>query len=293
MSWINKSAGGFISLAVLALAFSLFLGTSRVQAQSGSPPPTYDYDAGTPGTQPPTSPLIAGHETRSLRTHQLTISVFVPLSELQAILPSGFMALANPAASNTALVTLSFVYQVRLELTAGGTFGPASLFSAASIVSNTDLGRQESLLLGFWANEPTFVDAINAHFGSGSSRLAETEVEIQERAEALRLIFDVEDKALGLHVKAGAEDPAAIANRVKIDPDPRPRRFLNNGVSPNPAFRIAVQDDRNTVPTASANVKIRTRMGKLQLPGGDLTIMGISGSVVFHRWLEIFTKLEE
>ena len=57
---------------------------------SGSSPATYDYNAAVAGTQGPKSPLLAGHQTRSLRTHQLAIFVSVPLAELQAVLPAGF-----------------------------------------------------------------------------------------------------------------------------------------------------------------------------------------------------------
>ncbi len=109
-------AGFRLGLVALALVTLVLVGTAHVgsaQTGSGSPPPTYDYSDMVPGTQGPTSLTVAGAENRLLRTFVVQVPVLVPLAELQAALPPGFNAVANPAGSNTGQVTASFFFQQR------------------------------------------------------------------------------------------------------------------------------------------------------------------------------------
>jgi hypothetical protein len=286
--------GSLILIVASAVALGVRPGDTAQPPPMQGPPPTYDYDAATPGTQPPTSPLLAGFEARWLRTHQLSITALVPKAELQAILPPGFVAQATMNDPDAAAIGLAFVYQQQFERTGVGTFGPSSgvLVVHNALNTNTDPDRVEQLALATLLNDQSTVDALNATFGPGSSRLAEVEVEIEEKAGTLRLQFDVEDVGLGLRVKAAAEGPAAIVNRFKVDPGVIAVRFLSNGLTPNPPSRFAVQADNRSVPTAQASLQFETPDGKLRLPGGDLTVTGIDANVTFARWLEALNKLE-
>lgn len=299
---MNMKRKTFVRTSIVSIALSLFLlgwGASKAQAQLGSPPPTYDYDNVTPSTQPPASTLLGGpvhnYETRFLRTHQLNIPIVVPLVELQQLLPAGFVAIATPSGSDTALVTLGFHYQVRWEKIGDTTFGPFSaLVIFPPLVLNTNLGRTEQVSLVHEVSDPDTVDFLNDTFGPGGHRLAKVKVEIKEKKEMLRFKFDVQDDDLGLDVRATAEGSATIVTRLKSDPFPPPLRWLNgsNPNPPNPPWRAALQADLNVVPTTSENVEVVAPHNKLHLPGGDLTILGVGSPMVFLRGTEAFTKLE-
>lgn len=286
------------SLALIVAAGTMALGVRRgdtaQQPLVSASPPTYDYDADTPGTQPPTSPLLEGFEARVLRTHSLVVTVLVPRAELQAILPPGFVAQGTANDPDAAAVSFGFFYQQQFERTGVGTFGPSSglQVTVGALNTNTDPDRAEGLQIAHLLSDQPSVDAFNATYGPGSFRPAAVKVEIEEEEGRLRLAFDVQDAGLGLRIKAAAEGPAAIVNRVKVDPAPGPGRLLNNGLTPNPPFRIAVQSDNRSVPTAQANLQFETPDGVLRLPGGTLTITGIDANVSFARWLEAVNKFE-
>lgn len=258
---------------------------------SGSPPATYDYDAAVAGTQGPKSPLLAGYQTRSLRTHQFAIPVLVPLPDLQAVLPPGFAAIAAPPGSATAQVGLAFVYQQRLEIVGLGTFGPASSLFVATTASNTARGRQESLVLAVFSSNSDLVPAFNGNFGPGSMRLSEIEIEIKESKGVLSFDASARDAGTGLQVRASASCPDPIDVRVLNDPAPLAFRFLN-ALNPNPAFRLASQADTVQVTATTANAKVTPAHGPLRLLGGNVTISQVGATVTFVRALEIFTKME-
>ena len=288
------------TVAILLGLMLVLLGSSQVGAQgptpTGSPPPTYDYDADRPGTQPPTSTLPGGllenYEARSLRTHRFGVQVRVPLAEAQALLPPGYVATASPSGSSTAVVNLLCEYQLRVEQSGVGSFGPASgLLVALPAVQNTNLGRSEGLILATFLNDQSTVEAYNSNFGPGVTRLAKTEIEIEEKGGKLRFTCNVEQEGLGFRLRLGAEGPAALVNRAKADPAAGFSRFLN-GLTLGPAFRQATQADNVVVPAGSANVTVEAKDGKLHLPGGNLTLGLVTGSVNILRNLEVFTKLE-
>src|SRR5712691_2463308 len=100
---ILSTAVAALALVVIPIVQFDLDHTSVVVAHPGPhppSPPTYDYDTATPGTQPPTSPLLAGAEARFVRTLALLFNVIVPLTELQAILPAGFTATELPPAGS-------------------------------------------------------------------------------------------------------------------------------------------------------------------------------------------------
>jgi hypothetical protein len=273
------------------------LRSSVVEAHPGvhpPNPPSYDYNTDMPGTQPPTSALLANPATHTLRTFQLSVSsVLVPLGELQAILPSGFNAIESSPGSGTASLILDFIFQERFERIGIGTFGPASGLQVRATVFNITLSRQETLLLAQEYSDPAFVDAINAANGPGSSRVAEAKVEIEEEEGQIRLKFEVADEAIGLDVEVRGEGRSAdIVQRFHVDPQVVAFRSLNNGLSPNPSFRLAVQQDRSQIAITDSNPKLSGARGQLRLPGGSLTLVGFGPSFNIVRWQEIFTKPE-
>jgi hypothetical protein len=299
MNRLRKRTGIGMALAIASALTLALVVRERSMAQStgatGSPPPTYDYNSAAPGVQPPTSPLLANPAARELRTHQLGVSVLVPLAEMQAVLPPGFTAVESAPGSGMATVGMGFIYQARFEQTGAGTFGPVSGTTVIHTARNTnaDPPRLEAVFLALELSDPAAVAAANAVFGPGSSRLARTKVDIKEEGGRLRLRFHVVDEALGFNVKVSAEGPAHVVTRSQSDPVPVPWRFLNNGGVPNPPLRAAFQGDINTIPSAAADVDVSVVGRRLRLPGGGrLTVMGVGPSVSFWRWVEVVTRPE-
>src|SRR5439155_24868516 len=128
-----------------------------------------DNNTVTPGTQPPTSPRLAGYELHNLWTLRLNFNAFVPPAELPAILPAGFTATETAPGSGLAAIFLFFNLQERLERVGVGTFGPGSGFSSGTFVRNTALNRSEVLYLAVEYSDASAAGAFNAVFGPGSS----------------------------------------------------------------------------------------------------------------------------
>jgi hypothetical protein len=278
------------ALAVaLAASLSLPGSAGEVLAQTSSLP-TYDYDASTPGTQPPTSPLVQGYESRVFRTLALGVPVFVPLPELQAILPEGFTAIANPSGSTTALITLGLTYHQRGERI-GGRDGPVSTVNVTAAVFNSLLQRNETVILANEQNEPVSVTNVNALQGEGASRLARVDTEIEENDGLVYVRFDVRDKDLGLRLRVQAVGPAVIGTRVVADPSSLPVRAVSGRTARN-SMRVTTQYDNNAVEITRHNLRVHAPARTLRLPGGDLTIVQMGATMTFQRWREQFLKLE-
>ncbi len=207
------------------------------------------------------------------------------------MLPAGFVPVASAPGADTAMLGLTFVYQVRTE-SAGGLVGPSSGVYIGATVTNVALARQESLFLTAVLNDQATIDGNNAVLGPGSFRLGEVAVEIEEQAGTLSFAFDVTDAGLGLRIRARAAGPAAMLNHAKFDPQPAPFRFINTGGAAGPASRVASQADNQTIPVATADLKFKANGGELKLPGGNLTIAGLGPSVTLARWVEVITKRE-
>jgi len=147
---ILSTAVAALALVVIPIVQFDLDHTSVVVAHPGPhppSPPTYDYDTVTFGTQPPTSPWLAGAEAHHLWTLRLNFNVFVPLAELQAILPAGFTATETAHGSGLAAVFLYFNLQERIERVGLGTFGPGSSLSVGCLAGNMALNRLENLYL--------------------------------------------------------------------------------------------------------------------------------------------------
>ena len=277
---------------MLAFTLAQLLTFATTGSAVEGPPPTYDYDWLTPGTQPPQSPLLDGYTYRSVRTYQVAIPVLVPLDELQAVLPPGFVAIATPAGSATATVTLNLFLDQRFQPTVGGpTYGPTSalLVTVTALNNNLATPRSEIVFPAFEAS--AYINELNAAFGPGSARLAKVEVEIEEKKGKLHFSFELSDPGIGFKLKAEAEGPAAINNRVISDPVGLAFRTFN-GYTPNQAFRASSQSDTLSIPSASAGVKLSAPGNQLQLPTGKLSILGLGANVTFSRGVEFVLKFE-
>ncbi|MES2206680.1 MAG: hypothetical protein V4525_07780 [Pseudomonadota bacterium] len=273
--------------ALLAIASSF-----TAAPASSAEAPTYDYDAATLGTQAPTSPLLSGYTYRSVRTYQVAIPVLVPLNQLQAILPPGFVPVAAPSNSNAGTVTLSLFLDQRFQPTAGGpTYGPTSalLMSTTAINYNLSTPRTELVFPMFEASSD--IDMLNAAFGPGAARQANVKVKVEEDQGMLHFSFNIEDSAIGFKFEAEATGPAAINTRTISDPVGLPFRALN-GFTANQAFRAASQSDTLTLPSTDAKVKIKAPGHYLQLKNGKLNILGIGANVTFSRNVEFIVKFE-
>lgn len=281
-------------LSLLALAGGLLTVTGvRAQTAAGSPPPTYDFDLATPGTQPPTSPVVANHDYRSLRTYQMTIPVLVPLSQFQAILPPGFNAIPSAEGANTATLSLGFFVDQRFERTGvNESYGPVSALLVSATVTNTNVNpaRSELVFPAFEASSD--VDALNASFGPGTARLADVKVSVEQMKGKMRFTFNIADRELGLKLRASAEAPTTINNRSTSDPVGLVFRALN-GRTPNAPFRAASQSDALTLPAGDAKAKLTAANRKLRFPAGTLTVVGVGPNVTFNRNVEFFVKFFE
>jgi hypothetical protein len=184
-----------------------------------------------------------------------------------------------------------FIYQQRFERTGVGSFGPFSGVLVSTTVLNTNLtpARQEILFPAFEVND--WVGPLNDSFGPNAARQANVKVDISEKDGALRLKFDVHDPISGFKVKAQAESPVNINTRAVSDPIGLPFRTLG-GLVPNNAFRGASASDTRAVAVADAAAQVDAPAGRLTLPGGSLTILGLGANVSFSRNVEFFLKFE-
>ena len=258
------------------------------QPASGLPPLTYDYNAAAPGVQPPSFLLGAPYDYRSVRTYQVSIPVLVPRSELQALMPAGFTAVATPSGSTNGTVTLAFFLDQRFEV-GGQTYGPVSAMLVSTTAFNTAANRNELVFPSFQASG--HIGALNIAFGPGSARAATVGVAITQAGGRMRFEFDIADAGLGLKLRAEAEAPAAMNNRAISDPVGLAFRTFN-GLSPNNAFRAASQSDALVVPAQDANVKLHATGNRLNFPAGSLSIVGVGASVTFSRGVEFVLKFE-
>lgn len=270
----------------LGLAFA-----AALSAQSGAPP-TYDYDAATPGTQAPFSPLLAGYTYRSVRTYQVAIPVLVPLQELQAALPPGYIPVATPAGSNTATIALTFFLDQRFQPAVGGqTYGPATALLATTTVMNNSLATPRMEIV-FPIFETAAGEAeLNAAFGPGSARTAKVNASLEEEDGKLHFKFKVKDKGIGMDIVASAVGSMDINTRSVSDPVGLPFRALN-GFQGNQAFRGASQSDTLVLSAQAAKAKVDTPGDRLQMKTGSVTIVGIGPNVTFSRGVEFVIKFE-
>jgi hypothetical protein len=222
----------------------------------------------------------------------------VPLEQLQAILPSGYVATeVAPAGSGLASISLQFRLQERLERVGVGTFGPTSGLSVSHIARNMTLNRSELLFLVYEDSTTQAADAFNAVFGPGSSRVAEVKAEIEETDGTLEVKFDVRDESIGLDIHVKAKGPAAIDTRGHGDPAGAPSRGLNNGASANAAYWFGFMNDFRSVPITSTNFSLRIGPGPnsdgvLRLPAGALDVVGVGPNFTFLRWHDNHYQLE-
>jgi hypothetical protein len=277
----------FPSSAVsLALATFVCLSNGAGAALAQGPMPSYG--------EPSPSPLIDGYETRLFRTFQLNVPLFVPLEELQRILPGGFSAIANPSESQTAAIALSLVFHQHNERLGGATGlefdGPVSTLAITSTVRNVQLNRNEAVVLANEQNNAESVLNANAFFGDGAVRLAHVKADIEEKNESLKFRFDVADDDIGLELVVVAVGPAAMTGRVVLGPG-TPNRALS-GQSARRSYRSASQYDNIAVTITPSNLRVRAPHDTLHLPGGDLTIVGLGAAMTFQHWREQLLKLE-
>lgn len=282
-------------VAPLVAVLGLRAHTAVAQTPSLSPPPSYDWDDTVPGTQGPTSPLLAGAERRQFRAFVVQIPVLVPLSDLQAALPPGFIAIANPAGSSTAQVSLSFNAMQRLTQAATGRTASGSALTLTTAVMNTNIvpNRQETMFLAYEASTQELVDSQNSLYGDGTARLAKLTIQITDEGGRFSVKGTATDDGIGLSVQAEATCPGPIANRVKNDPNAGYNRYLVS----NRSYIGSQVTDQLVVPQAMANSKVDAGGGKLQVPvaGGltrSLAISGIGASTTFFQNREQFFKIE-
>jgi hypothetical protein len=276
-------------LSILLILASALLAQDPTQA----PPPTYDYDSAAPGVQGPKSPLLAGYTYRSFRAYQVAVPVIVPVADLQAILPSGYIATPTVSGGNTTTVTLNFILDQRFQpdVTNPTTYGPTSalLVTATVTNSNRQIARQEIIFPCFEASAD--VDKLNAVFGANTTRLAKVTASATEEKGMLKFAFEISDSGIGLDLTMSAEAPDTLNTRAASDPVAYPFRAFT-GLVPDAAFYAASQADAISVPTAAAKLKLHSPGHRLYFPAGALSILDFGTSVTFSRGVEFMLKFE-
>jgi hypothetical protein len=232
---------------------------------------------------------MQGYQAHVFRTFQVNVLAFVSLAQLQAILPSGFDAIASgPGLSQ---LGIGLIFQQRTER-GGGVDGPISALVVTSVVRNVARARNETVLLANEQNDPISVANTNALFGEGTTRFADVAVRVDERNGLLYFKFDARDNAIGLKLKLHTVAPGVGMTRVNQDPAAAPFRALN-GTTAAKAFFGTNRFDTATVTITDGNFSLDIPSDTLRLPGGDLTIVSVGSAFTVQRWRENFFKLED
>lgn len=266
-------------LACLAIVVAVSSGAYAQQ------PPTYDY--GTGAGQGPTSPLLANPFTRFFRTISVNVPVVVNGADLQAALPTGFTALPNAAGQFT--VSALFSFQVTDAETAPAT--PYHTLVLQTSARNTQLDRNEVLVLARFSSTQESVDAQNLASGGGVW-LADFEWEISQKAGDLDVRVEIEAQDVGIGLRVASTGSAQIDQRVRLDPNPSPFRFVDAGVALG-SFRVGSMFDQRVVPSTATNVEVSAQDGRLNVPGGgSLPVLGVGAAFVFSTSQEVFLAFE-
>jgi hypothetical protein len=249
-------------------------------------PPTYDYDAGNPGVQGPTFPLFANSFTRFFRPISVNVPVLVPAADLQAALPSGFIAVSDAVGRST--ISALFSFQVTdAEQAPAVPYHTLVLLTAAT---NTQLNRRETLVLARFNSTQESVDAQNLATGGGA-RLADFEWEVEQQHGELSIRVAIEEEG-GLALHVAARGSAQIDQRVKFDPNLSPFRFVDAGVALG-SFRVASMFDQRAVASDPTNLEVSANDGRLELPGGaSLIVLGVGTSFIFSKSQEVWLAFE-
>jgi hypothetical protein len=249
-------------------------------------PPTYDYDASTPGVQGPTFPLFASSFTRFFRPITVIVPVLVPAADLQAALPSGFNAVSDAVGRST--ISALFSFQVTDAEQAPAT--PYHTLVLQTVATNTHLSRREILVLARFNSTQESVDAQNLATGGGVRR-ADFEWEVGQKGGELSILVAIEaEEGFALHV--AARGSAQIDQRVKFDPNPSPFRFVDAGVALG-SFRVASMFDQRVVTSDPTNVEVSAKDGRLELPGGgSLIVLGVGPTFIFLKSQEVWLAFE-
>jgi hypothetical protein len=265
-------------LSVATVLVVLYAGAEVPRAQT-APLPTYG----------PPAASMQPYQSHVFRTFQLNVSAFVPLAQLQSILPSGFNAIAT--GPDIAQVGIGLIFHQRTERL-GAVDGPLSALVVTAVARNLARARNETLLLANEQNDPVSVTNTNALFGEGTTRLADVTARIDEKNGLLYFKFDAKDNDIGLKLKIQAIASAAGMTRVNQDPAAVPFRAVNGTTAAN-AFFGTNRYDNVTAMITDDNFKLDVPNDTLGLPGGNLRIVSVGSTIAIHRWRENFFKLED
>ena len=297
-----------VAVVLIVLSVVQFVRPSVLVAHPGPhlpSPPTHDYDSVNPGTQGPTSPALANPTGRLFSAARLSVTTIVPLEDLQRILPPGFAAnpLPPPNPPGLAGMGLGFDFQAQCDRAGAAPSGSAPWMFALHLARNTALARNEVLVLAAEVADESFLNCHQAILGPGGSRLAELEAEVRQKHGQLRIQYEVEDEAIGLHIKVQAEGPAAFSARNNHADPASALRTLDQGLFANPAQRFSIMADAVGVPITDRNFRLtlgRDRdddaddgtLGWIGLPGGRVRVVGVMPNFTFQRWFENFFQPE-
>lgn len=273
------------SFGILVLTVETFtLQPARAYAQQ---PPTYDFDPAVPGVQGPTSPLLANPFTHFFRILSVNVPVLVPAMELQAALPPGFTALSD--ALGRAPINALFSFMVTDAEQAPVMPYHTLVLQAAAL--NTTLNRNEVLVLARFNSTQGSVDAQNQTTGGGAW-LAGFEWEISEKRGEFDIRVQIASQEVGLGLSVAAKGPAEMNQRVKLDPNPLPFRWVDGLVALN-SFRIGSTLDQRAIASTLTNIEVSAKDGRLELPGGfSLAVLGPGGTFVLSKAQVVYLNWE-
>jgi hypothetical protein len=250
--------------------------------------------------------VLANPTGRLFSAGRLSVTTIVPLEDLQRILPPGYTAteLQAPNPPGLAGMGLGFDFQAQCDRAGAEPSRSALWMFALHMARNTALARNEVLVLTAEVADESFLNCHQAVFGLGGSRLAELDANLRQKDGQLRVQYEVNDKAIGLHIKVRAEGtPAFTARSAHADPAPSPLRTLDQGLFANPAQRFSIMADAVGVPITDRNFRLTLghdrdddgddgTLGWIGLPGGRVRVVGLMPNFVLQRWFENFFQPE-
>ncbi len=286
----------------LVLSVAAWATVPAAQTPKGSPPPTYGQTR------------LPRYDARFIRQSHLIVTLIVPSASLQNLLAPGYTA---PPGSTSAVI-VTFVLQQREELpraigaVAAGTYGPASAMIVYADTLNPR-GHYEQFNLDNERSTDDSTNLVNELWGDGSARTATSltidlkEVVREEEEDAHhdaktnapiirfsgRVENDTTGLAFGVHVIFPADIWTPVRNSLTKGPDglTEPFRFVNGAARPpmpNAAIAQVVNDDRVTISSDDAHLKLEVPDRRLRLPEGTLPIVGVGPTVTLIRTRENF-----
>jgi len=284
-------------MRITTCSFALVLALAGfVPGVAPAQPPPQALPTFGPNTAAGPGGAIEGYQVHRFRDWGIQVVAIVLASDLKALLPPGY-SLPDPNAT-TANVGLVFLFQERTELLASmGGLNPGSYPAAQAMSALTQaMNPAKEIEFLVLTNERPTRASTNldlAIFGPGTARHASlVKVEL-EAGRRTRIRFKGEVASGALWAKVQVTTPVASGIPVRNFLSPLSFRQLDNRFQPPAAsarLRTGSAADQFVVLVGQDDVRLWVKDGRLVLPGGALTVVGVGGARI-DRWMELFQKV--